>query len=88
MHHSSTDANAFSLGLGAVDADTPEPNGTSGTSSILRVGTPARHVSIIASPTPVSRRRRRPMIAVASLMPSGLGMRRVTSPDDVARLLS
>ena len=57
MRHSSTDANALSFSLETVDADTDDPHRISETSSILRVETPARYISIIASSTEVSRRR-------------------------------
>ena len=57
MRHSSTDAKAFSLRLDTVAADTDEPQSISLTSSILRVETPARYISIMASSTLVSRLR-------------------------------
>lgn len=52
------------------------------------VETPARHTSITASPAEASRRRQRSMIAVVNRIPLSLGMRIVTSPDDVVGLLS
>ena len=57
MRHSSTEANAFSLRLETVDAETLEPQRISETSSMRLVDTPARYISIIASSTLVSRRR-------------------------------
>ena len=57
LRHASTASKAFSLRLETVDADTLEPQRASLTSSILRVETPARHISIIASSTEVSRLR-------------------------------
>lgn len=53
MRRSSTDANALSMRSGTVGADTLEPQRISKTSSILRVETLARHVSIMASSTEV-----------------------------------
>ena len=49
---------------------------------------PARHVSIVASSTPVSRRRQHPVTAAANRTPSSLGMQTVTSPDGTVALLS
>ena len=57
MRHSSTEANALSLRLETVEADTLEPQRISETSSIRLVETPARYISIMASSTEVSRRR-------------------------------
>lgn len=57
MRHSSTEANALSLRFETVAAETLEPQRISETSSILRVETPARYISIMASSTLVSRRR-------------------------------
>lgn len=57
MRRSPTEANAFSLRSETAAAETLEPQGISEASPILRVGTPARHISITASSTPVSRRR-------------------------------
>ena len=74
MRHSSTEANAFSSRFETVAAETLEPQRISETSSILRVETPARHVSIMASSTEASRRRQRSMIAVVNLMPLSLGI--------------
>jgi len=57
LRHSSTEANALSLRLETVEADTLEPQRISETSSIRLVETPARYISIMASSTEVSRRR-------------------------------
>ena len=53
--HSSTDLNALSLRLETVPAETPAPQRISPTSSMRRVDTPARYISIMASSTLVSR---------------------------------
>ena len=74
--------------LETVAADTDDPHRISLTSSILRVETPARYISIMASSTLVSRRRQRSMIAVVKRIPLSFGMRIVTSPDVVASLRS
>ena len=51
------DANAFSLRFDTVPADTPAPHSISETSSMRRVETPARYISMMASSTLVSRLR-------------------------------
>ena len=88
LPRSPTDARALSLRSETVAAEALEPQSISPASSMRPVGTPARHVSTIASPTEASRRRQRSMVAVVSLAPSGSGMRIVTSPDVVASLRS
>ena len=57
LRRSPTEADALSLRSETAAAEAPEPQGISEASSILRVGTPARHISITASSTLVSRRR-------------------------------
>ena len=57
MRHASTASKAFSLRFDTVAADTDDPHRISLTSSILRVETPARYISIMASSTEASRRR-------------------------------
>ena len=57
MRHSSTEANALSFRLETVEADTLAPHRASETSSMRRVETPARYISIMASSTLASRLR-------------------------------
>lgn len=68
-----------------VAAETLEPHRISETSSMRLVETPARYISIMTSSTLDSRLRQRSMIAVVKRTPLSLGMRIVTSPDDVVR---
>lgn len=53
--HPSTALKALSLRFETVPAETPAPHRTSLTSSMRRVGTPARYISMMASSTEVSR---------------------------------
>ena len=69
-------------------AETLEPRSISLTSSVRLVGTPARCISVMASPALVSRRRQRSMMAVVNLIPLSLGMRIVASPEVVASFRS
>ena len=67
-----------------MPAETPAPHRTSLTSSMRRVGTPARYISMMASSTLVSRLLQRSMTAaVAKRMPLSLGILSATRPDVV-----
>ena len=66
-----------------MPAETPAPHRISLTSSMRRVDTPARRISMMASSTLVSRLLRRPTTAVAKRMPLSLGILIVTWPDVV-----
>ena len=68
-----------------MPAETPAPHRISLTSSMRRVDTPARRISMMASSTLVSRLLRRSMTAVAKRMPLSLGILSVTRPDVVVK---
>ena len=71
--------------LEAVAGGTRGPQRISETSSTLRVETPARHISIIASPADVSRPRWRSTTWDAKVAPLGLGTLSSTFPEIVVR---
>ena len=64
-------------------AETPAPHRASPMSSMRRVDTPARYISMMASSTDVSRLLYRSMTAVAKRMPLSLGILSVSWPDVV-----
>ncbi len=66
-----------------MPAETPAPHRISLTSSMRRVGTPARYISMMASSTLVSRLLQRSTTAVAKRMPLSLGILSVSWPDVV-----
>ena len=68
-----------------MPAETPAPHRISLTSSMRRVDTLARRISMMASSTLVSRLLRRSMTAVAKRMPLSLGILSVTRPDVVVK---
>lgn len=68
-----------------MPAETPTPQRISLTPSMRRVDTPARYISMMASSTEVPRLLRRPMTAVANLVPLSLGILSVTCPDVVVK---
>ena len=63
-----------------MPAETPAPQRTSLASSMRRVETPARYISMMASSTLVSRLLWRSTTAVAKHMPLSLGILSVTWP--------
>ena len=65
--------------------ETPTPYRISLTSSMRRVETPARYISMMAFSTLVSRLLQRSMTAVAKRMPLSLGILSVTWPEVVVK---
>ena len=68
-----------------MPAETPAPHRISLTSSMRRVDTPARRISMMASSMLVSRLSRRSVKAVANLIPLSLGILSVSWPDVVVK---